>query len=78
MPVAPETIRRAERMFMRMKRRAREAGAAAAEGVVVEVIGGEGALTPTTRWEPLTNGDPDFPELLFDGNGDVLMTEVPL
>jgi hypothetical protein len=27
------------------------------------------------RWEPLTNGDPDAPELLFE-DGDVLMVEI--
>lgn len=35
------------------------------------------ALAPTTRWEPLTNGDPDAPELVF-WNGDVIMVEVPI
>lgn len=34
-------------------------------------------LALTTRWEPVTNGDPDSPELLFE-DGDVLMEEVPL
>lgn len=28
------------------------------------------------RWEPLSNMNPADPELLFDGNGDVLMTLV--
>lgn len=28
------------------------------------------------HWEPLTNGDPDTPELLFTEDGDVLMGEV--
>lgn len=28
------------------------------------------------RWEPLSNMDPSDPQLLFDGNGDVLMTLV--
>jgi hypothetical protein len=32
----------------------------------------------TTRWEPLTNGDPDFPELIFTAEGDVIMVEVPI
>lgn len=34
-------------------------------------------VTATTRWEPLTNGDVDFPELVFAG-GEVIMVEVPL
>jgi hypothetical protein len=36
-----------------------------------------GSAAATTRWEPLTNGDPDFPELIYE-DGDVLMEEVPL
>lgn len=32
----------------------------------------------TTRWEPVTNGDPDYPELVFDADGDVVMAEVPV
>jgi len=32
----------------------------------------------TTYFEPVTNGDPDFPELLFDGDGDVIMDEVAI
>ena len=31
---------------------------------------------PKTHWEPVTNGDPDFPEILFDDDGDVVMEEV--
>jgi hypothetical protein len=27
-------------------------------------------------WEPLTNGDPVTPELIFDASGDVVMVEV--
>lgn len=36
------------------------------------------ALPPASRgyYEPITNGDPIFPEVLFDGNGDILMTQV--
>jgi hypothetical protein len=34
-------------------------------------------LVLTTRWEPVTNGDPDFPEIVFD-NGDVVMEEVTI
>lgn len=37
------------------------------------------ALPPVVRghFEPITNGDPVFPEILFDsGTGDVLMTQV--
>ena len=31
----------------------------------------------TTRWEPLTNGNPSSPALVFDpSNGDVFMVEV--
>lgn len=47
---------------------------------------GLGAYVPTTvslvagptsgYWEPLTNGDPDYPELMFDVDGNVLMTWV--
>jgi hypothetical protein len=33
---------------------------------------------PTTRWEPVTNGDPDSPEIIFDASGDVVMAEVPI
>ncbi len=29
-----------------------------------------------TRYEPLVNGDPGNPEIMFDGNGDVIMVEV--
>jgi hypothetical protein len=29
----------------------------------------------TTRWEPLANGDPAAPALVFDAGGDVIMTE---
>lgn len=32
---------------------------------------------PSTRWEPLANGDPDDPALVF-ADGDVIMIEVPL
>lgn len=32
----------------------------------------------TTYFEPVTNGDPVTPELLFDGDGDVIMNEVPI
>jgi hypothetical protein len=32
-----------------------------------------GSGTNIGRWEPLTNGDPLAPELLFDANGDVIM-----
>lgn len=35
------------------------------------------AQAPTTRWEPLTNGDILIPELVF-ADGDVVMVEVPL
>ncbi len=31
----------------------------------------------STRWEPVTNGDPDSPEIVFDG-GDVVMEEVAI
>lgn len=34
-------------------------------------------LAPNTRWEPLTNGDPVDPQILFSADGDVLMSEVP-
>ena len=32
---------------------------------------------PASRWEPLTNGDPDDPDLLY-ADGDVIMIEVAL
>lgn len=32
---------------------------------------------PAGHWEPVTNGDPAFPEVMFDGNGDILMNFVP-
>lgn len=37
-----------------------------------------GTVAQATRWEPITNGDPDDPQIMFDAHGDVLMTEVPL
>lgn len=36
------------------------------------------AGSSTSIWEPLTNGDPVSPELIFDGYGDVIMVEVPI
>jgi len=33
-------------------------------------------ITRAPRDEPLTNGDPVTPELIFDGFGDVIMVEV--
>lgn len=30
-----------------------------------------------TRWEPLANGDPTNPALVFDAGGNVIMSEVP-
>ena len=35
------------------------------------------AAAPTTRWDLLTNGDPDDPALVF-ADGDVIWLEVPL
>jgi hypothetical protein len=35
-------------------------------------------VAPTTMWVPVSNGDPDFPEILFDDDGTVLMEEVTL
>lgn len=35
------------------------------------------AAAPTTRWDLLTNGDPDAPALIF-ADGDVIWLEVPL
>lgn len=32
----------------------------------------------TTYWEPVTNGDPAYPEIMFDDDGEVLMEEVAL
>jgi len=29
------------------------------------------------RWEPVTNGDPAFPEVMFDASGDILMNLIP-
>jgi len=37
-----------------------------------------GGGSPTTYFEPATNGDPDFPEIMFDGDGDVVMVEVEI
>lgn len=31
------------------------------------------AVTALGHWSPLTNGDPGSPELIFDGDGDVIM-----
>ena len=36
------------------------------------------SASPTTYFEPVTNGDPVSPEILFDGDGDVIMMEVPI
>jgi hypothetical protein len=30
----------------------------------------------STRWEPVTNGSPSSPEVLFDAGGDIIMAEV--
>lgn len=46
----------------------------AEDGSWVWAIGGGGSGSGG-RWEPLTNGDPENPEILF-ANGDVLMTFV--
>jgi hypothetical protein len=35
-------------------------------------------LIATTRWEPLANGDPSDPQLVFDATGNVIMTEVEI
>lgn len=35
------------------------------------------ALEDSGHWEPMTNGDPDNPEMLFDGDGDIIMVWVP-
>ena len=35
-------------------------------------------VAPTTRWEPLANGDPSDPQLVFDGEGNVIMVEVEI
>jgi hypothetical protein len=37
-----------------------------------------GSSTPTVYDSILTNGDPIAPEILFDSNGDVIVTQVPL
>ena len=29
------------------------------------------------RWEPVTNGDPAFPEVMFNASGDILMNFIP-
>lgn len=42
--------------------------------VTINASGG----SSSTYFEPVTNGDPDFPELLFDGDGDVIMDEVDI
>lgn len=34
--------------------------------------------TDTTRWEPLANGDPSAPALVFTPDGDVIMVEVEI
>lgn len=36
-----------------------------------------GTVVTGTHWEPIANGDPDDPQILFGADGDVLMTEVP-
>lgn len=47
---------------------------AASAGGVKWAAGGSG-----TRDEPLTNGDPEAPEVVFDSNGDIVMvTGIPL
>lgn len=35
------------------------------------------AIPAPTRWEALTNGDPENPELVFGGDGDLIYFEVP-
>lgn len=35
-----------------------------------------GSVEGAGRWEPMTNGDPDTPEIHFDLTGDVMMTFV--
>lgn len=36
------------------------------------------AASLTTRWEPLANGDPSSPALVFDASGNVIMTETAI
>lgn len=38
--------------------------------------GGTSAGSLSTRWEPLANGDPLAPALVFTPEGDVIMVEV--
>lgn len=35
------------------------------------------SVVTNTHWEPIANGDPADPQILFGADGDVLMTEVP-
>lgn len=40
-------------------------------------LGLDGTGMGSGMWAPLTNGDPVTPEILFDSNGDVIMTFIP-
>lgn len=46
-------------------------------GDVGEVLRGDGTFGLASAWSVLTNGDPVTPELIWDSNGDVIMTEQP-
>jgi hypothetical protein len=45
----------------------------AALNVAISGGGGGGASPSDPHYEPVTNGDPINPELIFDGGGDVVM-----
>lgn len=53
------------------------------EGDLLRYVGGEWtnvtlSAVVTTRWEPLANGDPGDPQIVFDGTGNVIMVEVEI
>jgi hypothetical protein len=50
------------------------------EAQVLAVVAGilaYATLEDLGHWEPMTNGDPDNPEMLFDGSGEIIMVWVP-
>jgi hypothetical protein len=49
---------------------------AATDTITITSTGGGGGGAGDPRWEPLTNGDPDAPELIFNSEGDVIMVFV--
>lgn len=92
MSLSPNRQRQLTFLWMRLQRDVQQAVDSTIQSTLSEYFDANGQIRTsalgdsipvtappaTTRWEPLTNGDPDAPELMFDGDGDVLMTEVPI